>query len=76
MRSAPDPEASPVAELDWDMLTLRPYSGGDEWLPVSLADGRDGFVRHEDVRSLLDYRAAFRKGDDGRWRMTLFVAGD
>jgi len=76
LRSAPDPNAPAVAELEWDMLTLRPHSSRDEWHAVSLADGRTGFVHHEEVRSLLDYRAAFRRSDDGQWRMVFFVAGD
>jgi hypothetical protein len=64
-----------VATLDWDVLTLRPDDGTDDWWPVTLVDGREGFVRREDARSLLDYRAIFAKVD-GRWRIAVLVAGD
>jgi hypothetical protein len=42
---------------------------------VRLADGRTGFVRHDQVRSVLDYRAVFERRE-GHWLMTAFVAGD
>jgi hypothetical protein len=42
---------------------------------VRLPDGRAGFVDSRFVRSPIDYRAAFAR-IDGRWQMTLFLAGD
>jgi hypothetical protein len=34
-----------------------------------------GFVALQYIRSPVDYRAYFQKSG-GRWRMTLFIAGD
>jgi len=75
MRAAPDPASRPVAMLDWDVLTLQPDDGADDWLPATLSDGRAGFVARGDVRGAVDYRAGFQKAA-GRWRMIVFVAGD
>ena len=64
-----------MARLEWDVLTWRSVDAPEGWLPVALADGRAGFVRRGEVRSLLDYRVGFvRRG--GRWRMHFFIAGD
>ena len=73
LRSAPRRDAPTVATLDWDVLTWVRETDG--WYEVRLADGRTGFVEAQHARSLLDYRAYFQR-IDGRWRMTIFVAGD
>ncbi len=75
LRAAPNARSDAVATLEWDVLTLDSDDGADEWLPVRLGDGRRGYVRREEVRSAVDYRAAFQKAD-GRWRMIVFIAGD
>lgn len=75
VRAAPSEDSPVLARLDWDVLTWRSADAPEDWLPVALADGRAGFVRRAEVRSLLDYRAGFvRRG--GRWRMHYFIAGD
>jgi hypothetical protein len=75
LREAPYANAAAVAPLAWDVLTVQPDDGADEWLPVTMRDGRSGFVHSSDVRSPLDYRAGFEKRG-GSWRMITFVAGD
>ena len=47
----------------------------ESWRAVRLPDGRAGFVDRRYLRSPIDYRAAFAR-IDGRWQMTLFLAGD
>lgn len=44
------------------------------WVHVK-ADAGVGYVKAEETRSALDYRAVFEK-IDGQWRLTAFVAGD
>lgn len=75
MQVAPDPRSPVVTTLDWDVLTLLPDDGSDDWTAVALSDGRRGFVARGDLRSAVDYRAGFARLD-GRWRMIVFVAGD
>lgn len=81
LRASPSTDGEVVARLDWDVLTLvydEDGSGTGEqegWYPVRLADGRSGFVEAAHARSLVDYRAFFERVG-GRWRMTVFIAGD
>ena len=75
LRAAPDPAAELVANLAWDVVTVPERDFEAPWQRIQLADGRSGYVRSEDIRSPVDYRAAFQRVD-GRWRMTAFIAGD
>jgi hypothetical protein len=75
LRAAPDPAAELVATLAWDVVTVPEWDFDAPWQRIQLADGRSGYVRTEDIRSPVDYRAAFQRVD-GRWRMTAFIAGD
>ncbi len=45
------------------------------WYEVKTLGGKQGFVSAEFVRSPIDYRAGFEK-INGKWKMTIFVAGD
>ncbi len=62
-----------IARLDWDVLTSKD-AGAKPWVKVQLPTG-EGFVRADEVRSPIDYRAIFEK-KNGRWMLTTFVAGD
>ena len=75
LRAAPEASAALVATLDWDVVTVPEWDGEAAWQRVVRADGRGGYVRSEDLRSPIDYRAAFQRVD-GRWRMVAFIAGD
>jgi hypothetical protein len=75
LRQEPRNDGAVVARLDWDLLALREVVDGDRWYLVSLRDGRQGYVRADEVRNPLDYRMAVRR-DRGAWRITAFVAGD
>lgn len=74
LHSAPDAASPIVTTLDWDVLTVTEWNGEQGWQRAALADGRSGYVRSEDLRSVIDYRAGFRR-IDGRWRIVL-IAGD
>lgn len=77
IRSSPDAVASILATVSYAIVRL----GGDRgypqqpWTAVVLPDGREGFVASHLVRSPIDYRAFFVRLD-GRWQMTIFLAGD
>jgi hypothetical protein len=82
MRAKPNAEAAIVRQLDHDILnlvagakTLQHEAGPGDWLEVSDAAGKRGFVLQRDVRSPIDFRAGFEK-KKGRWRMTDLVVGD
>ena len=50
-------------------------TGEGDWSNVRTQDGLRGYVRAGQYRSPIDYRAIFEKRK-GRWRMTVFIAGD
>jgi hypothetical protein len=60
---------------DWNWTELKTRGEKRRWVTVSLADGRQGYVASEYIRSPVDYRAIFNK-QNGKWLMTAFVAGD
>jgi hypothetical protein len=75
LRTRPDDSAPLVMELE-DHVLLENFDVAPEgWLNAQLTDGRTGFVRMSAVRSAIDYRAGFEKRD-GKWVMTIFIAGD
>lgn len=82
MRAAPKADAAIVRTLDHDILTIvktasRPQheAGSNDWSEVKDAAGKQGFVRDQDLRSPIDYRAIFEKRK-GKWVMQTFIAGD
>jgi hypothetical protein len=75
LRTRPSARAKAVATLDWDIVQAGAWDGRSDWIPVTLGDGRSGFARRADLRSVFDYRATFEKVD-GKWLMTTFLAGD
>ena len=70
-------QAPEVARLDWAVVRLvdSPNSATDAWRQVRVRDGKTGWVRGEDLRSPIEYRAGFRK-IAGEWKMSIFLAGD
>ena len=75
LRAAPDPASPLAATLEWDILTLEEDDGGDGWMAVTLAGDRRGYVRRDQARAMLGYRAVFVRSGD-RWVLDAFVAGD
>lgn len=82
MRDKPKADAAIVRKLDHDILNLvngakklQHEAGPDDWLEVTDAAGKHGFVLQRDVRSPIDFRAGFKK-IKGRWRMVDLVVGD
>ena len=51
-------------------------AGGENWTPVILPSGQRGWIATRLLRSPIGWRAGFTKGTDGKWKMTMFVAGD
>ena len=77
---APAPDSAVIARLAYKVvraIDTRNYP----WSRISFAmspmgPAREGFVRPPDFRSPIDYRAFFQRQPDGRWLMTVFIAGD
>lgn len=75
-RNRPD-DAPATRTLDWSIVrVLDPASAADAaWRHVRAADGTEGWVSANDLRSPIGYRAGFQQVN-GEWRMTALVAGD
>ena len=80
--ATPDSSLPAIDTLSYDILQLiqpgtptgaKPLS--EDWAEVVLSSARTGYVRRADLRSPLDYRAAFKRVN-GEWKMIAFVAGD
>ena len=83
VRSESNDKAAIITSLSYDIVLN--LSGSDSpgprnkadtsWVRIRLSDGREGFVSAQFIRSPTDYRAGFKK-TNGKWRLTLLVAGD
>ena len=60
--------------IDWHLASIVD-DRHEAWINVKLVDGRQGFVRREEVVNPLDYRLVLEKRG-GKWMITAFVAGD
>ena len=77
LRKRPDPGAASLQRLDHDIVDfVDAYEKQPRfWRHVRTASGNEGYVPARDVRSPIDYRAIFER-IEGRWRISVFVAGD
>lgn len=74
LRAGTEPGSKVLAKLAWNVVNSVEASG-DVYMKVRLADGREGWLPADQLRSPLDYRAVIEKRD-GQWLITAFVAGD
>ncbi len=78
LRARPAEGADIIALLDWALVSAtKPGANGEtpRWTEVTAADGTKGFVKSDQLRSPIDYRAVFQPRKGG-WKMTAFIAGD
>jgi hypothetical protein len=76
LRGASSASGRVLTTMSYAILRRKePGSRSEAWTAIVLPDGRRGYVASHLVRSPIDYRAFFARSD-GRWLMTLFVAGD
>ncbi len=81
LRSKADTNSPVVASLSYNIveilepITDRKNTEKITWYEVKTLGGKRGFVKAEFVRTQFDYRAGFEK-ENGKWKMTFFLAGD
>lgn len=75
VRAAPRANARVLTVLSRAILGPGAAAADVGWTSVALPDGRTGFVSSDLVRDPIDYRAYFVRSN-GRWQMTVFIAGD
>ncbi len=70
-----------LRRLDWEAVEMmsfyetREYDEAASRDEVRTADGTRGFVERASLRALVDCRLLARR-EDGKWRITTFIAGD
>lgn len=75
-RAAPEASSDVLARLSYDIVEqVDSTLASDDWAAIRLPGGRLGYVAKRYVRSPIDYRAIFEKSD-GRWQMSILIAGD
>lgn len=74
VREQPRSDARIVATVSYTIVKLH-ASPDAPWTAVELADGRKGYIAARYVYGPTGWRAFF-DDESGRWRMTLFIAGD
>ncbi|MCY7375873.1 MAG: SH3 domain-containing protein [Pyrinomonadaceae bacterium] len=83
LRAKPDLKSAVVAQLSYNIVKVdyetsvkKPKTENDySWLKIETLGGKRGFVNADFVRSPIDYRGCFEK-INGKWKMTVFLAGD
>jgi hypothetical protein len=76
IRDAPRTDAAVLATMSFAILPVaHPAQESEEWTAVRLEGKRVGYVASHFARSPIDYRAIFTLSQ-GRWRLTMFLAGD
>lgn len=72
---APNGEGEEIMRVSWTAARSTDDYETPGWIRLELEGGTSAWVAAENARHLLDYRAVFDK-IDGRWVMTVFIAGD
>jgi hypothetical protein len=75
IRQKPNADAPVVEVLSYDIVKSDHSYSNPIWAKITTPTGKSGYVLERDVRSPVDYRAFFAKVN-GKWTMTLFIAGD
>ena len=83
LRAKPDTKATVVTQLSYNVIKVdyensvkNPKDENEySWLKIETLGGRKGFVNGGFVRSPIDFRGCFEK-QNGKWKMTVFLAGD
>jgi hypothetical protein len=69
-------EAVSLGYVSNDRSRRETRAGGVDWTPVILPSDKRGWIASRLLRSPIGWRAGFTKGADGKWKLTMFVAGD
>ncbi len=70
-----DSASAVLGLLSYDIVRAGAYAPESAWRAIKLADGRDGYVASQHIRSAVEYRAGFERRS-GRWWLVILVAGD
>ena len=79
VRAQPGTESATIASISFSLLALDAEATATNWQSAPWTavkvEGKKGYIATRFIRSPIDYRARFTYSG-GRWRLTLFLAGD
>ncbi|KRA83834.1 SH3 domain-containing protein [Altererythrobacter sp. Root672] len=75
VRAGPSASAQQIGTVSWDLVETALFDWEAPFQPVTLADGREGYIATGKLRSVIDFRLIAAR-QDGRWKITALVAGD
>ncbi|NNE98203.1 MAG: SH3 domain-containing protein [Pyrinomonadaceae bacterium] len=83
LREKPNLSSNVVAKLSYNVVKTSAENSVTStsdpnhyiWVKIETLGGKSGYVAAQFVRSSIDYRACFAKVN-GRWKMTVLIAGD
>lgn len=76
VRTKPDLKSPVLTTLSYVILPLvSTVKSAANWVAVRAPNGKTGYISSAYARSSVDYRAYFEK-KNGKWKMTVFIAGD
>ncbi|WP_284124714.1 SH3 domain-containing protein [Parerythrobacter aestuarii] len=76
LREAPSADAPMIRSMRWEAVEqLGDWQGDEEFIKVRTKSGEEGYAAVAQMRHQLDYRLLASR-EDGRWQVTVFVAGD
>jgi hypothetical protein len=64
-----------ISRLSYNVVTVPRWNPETDYQAIKLPNGQEGYMSSKYLRSLIDYRAFFSKLE-GKWLMTVFIAGD
>lgn len=75
LMSEPDDNSYILKILSYDILRFIDFDVTGEWVNVETLSKNRGWIRHEEIRSPLNYRAEFIL-QNGKWSLVFFASGD
>jgi hypothetical protein len=73
--TAPDAASTPIETISWDVVELNALRPDDPYQHVTTADGKQGYIATDKLRSLIDYRL-MASPRNGKWSVVSLVSGD
>lgn len=76
LRQTPSRDGTVLGLISHEIVLVPNYQEASEYQLVRLTDGGQGYMHSDFLWSMIGYRAAFVKSDDGAWQLCTFVTGD
>lgn len=76
LRQGPSRSDSVLGQISHEVVIIPDYQEGADYQLVRLTDGTPGYMHSDFLWSMVGYRAALVKAENGDWQLCTFVTGD